>query len=252
MVSLAQGFSYNLRGVKYFWAHRSLWKFALIPVMINIFIFAGFLALSFHYTGDLMGLLLKPLAAFLDVSGDGFLQALLAGIFWVIRQIIRLLVFLLTLVLICLLAYMAGSLINAPFYEMLAEQVLVLHGARADRSFSWKEFFTLLRDGLKFEFFKIIFFGGLTLALTVLSWLPGVGVVFLVLQFILLAWLFAFGICTYPMLLEQVSFQDMLKWGGRRKLRLVGFGLFSLIPLVGLLAMPFQVVGGTLLYLEQL
>lgn len=252
MKALAEGFAYNIKGLRYFWQQKSLWKFVLLPLSINLLLFFVFLSLGLHYADDLLAFLLGPLEGFLTVTAEGFWNTILAALAWLLLLLLKVVFYLLSLIILWVLVYLMSSLVNSPFYERLSESVLKIRGAVEARVFSWRFFFSELGRSLKIELGKALLFATVIVFLTALSWLPAVGPVFVFLQILVLSWLFAWGLCAYPLLVKGLAFKQILLLGLQNKLLLVGFGLFSLVPVVGILMMPFQIVGGTLLCLDRM
>lgn len=250
MKSVFQGFGYNIKGWRFFFAHKTLWKFVLIPFFLNLLFFALILFLYFHFYDDVFAALFKPFAKWDIANPQGFWQNVLDGVYWFLRLLIQAVVFVVSFLIILMSVYLASLVLNGPFYELLSEKVLVLRGELSDKPFAIKEFLIEVKHSLKTEAAKAALFITVTLVLFLLSWIPVLGLVATALQFVFSAWFFAFGVCAYPLVLQRTPVREILKWGTARKSLLFGFGLPSMIPFVGLILMNFQVVGGTLLYVE--
>lgn len=250
MKSIFRGFGYNIKGWRYFFAHKTLWKFALIPFFLNILFFALILFLYFHFYDDVFATLFKPFSKWDIENPQGFWQNVFDVAYWFLRLLMKATIFIVSFLLILMSGYLASLIMNGPFYELLSEKVLVLHGKCEDKSFALKAFFSEIKHSFKNEVAKIVLFITVTFVLFLLSWIPILGIVATVLQFAFSAWFFAFGVCTYPPVLLRLPTSKIIKWGTSHKPLLFGFGLPSLIPFVGLLLMNFQVVGGTLLYMD--
>lgn len=175
---------------------------------------------------------------------------ILDGLLWVVRHLVRVLFFIIALVLLMVGVYFLSSLVNSPFYEAMADKVLFLHDKKEEQPFKMKEFFSDLVHSLKIELFKMLLFLSISVGLFVLNLIPGIGVIFAFLGFLYTSWVFAFGLSSYPMVSEKRRFSEMVKWGRQNKMGLIGFGLPAMIPIFGLLIMNFQVVGGTLFFIE--
>jgi len=230
---------------------KKLWKFALIPLIINILAFILLVTLYVHYYDDIFLIITKPLGTLDIANPHNFLLHILDGLLWFLRGIFKVLFFLISFIIIFLVVLFLSSLVNAPFYEAMAEKILILKNKREDRPFKFNIFWGDLLHSLKIELFKIIFFFGVAALLFLLGWIPVVGPFFSFLGILFAAWVFAFGLCTFPMVINRDGFRDILTWAKSEKMTLIGFGLPSLIPFVGLLIIHFQVVGGTLLFIDR-
>jgi CysZ protein len=251
MFKLIQGFGYNARGLRYFFRHKSLWKFAFIPLLLNLLSLIFFISLYTHFYDDVFRFLLTPFGQLDVVNPQNFWQHALDVAYWVLRAFLQVLIFVISFLLIVICVYLLSLIVNGPFYEILSERVLMLEGARQEKTFAFKVFFQEILHALKVEVFKVSFFIVITVCLFALSWIPIAGFLFTILQFFFTAWFFAFGVCIYPLVLERVPVKGIFSWGRHHKLHLIGFGLPALVPFLGLLLMNFQVIGGTLLYLEK-
>lgn len=245
------GLSYNAIGLRYFCKNKTLWKYAFIPFVLNILGVIFCVSLYLWYFNDIFAFLSKPLGGIDIVDASGFWWSALDAILFFVRHLLKIFIFTLSLLFVFVFVYLAATIVNSPFYEMMAEKILILQGVRTDRSFQFKQFWLEIAHALKIQMAKLLLFTAVTVALTVLSWIPLIGILFSVVQFFFTAWLFAFAICTFPFVIDKKPFSQILKWAWRHKMSFTGFGLPSLIPLLGLFLMSFQVAGGTLLYLEK-
>ncbi len=244
------GISYNFKGLNYFFQNRSLWKYAIIPLVINIIALVALISLYLIYFNDLFFLITKSLGTLDILSPNGFLWHLLDALLWVLRFFLQIIFFLLSFVLIFVAVFILSSLLNAPFYEIMSEQVLIMKNDLEDRPFKLKTFLSEFRHALKIELCKLAMFASLFFMIILFSWIPVIGPIFALIGFFFTSWVFAFGLSTYPMIIHKQSFKKMLNWASTNKSTLIGFGLPSTIPILGLLIIHFQVIGGTLLYLE--
>lgn len=239
-----------MRGFQFFLAQKKLWKFVLIPLVINSLALILLISLYFAYFNDLFVFVTKPLGALDITDPQNYWWHFLDGLLWVARQLLQIVFILLSLVMIFVAVFLLSSLINSPFYESMAEKILILKECREDRPFTMDLFFKETVHSLKIELYKLVLFLSLTVVLVLFSFIPVVGLVFSLLAFIFTSWFFAFGLSAFPMVLDRLKFRQILRWGLNHKMALIGFGLPSMIPIIGLLLISFQVVGGTLLYID--
>lgn len=251
MKKFLTGFSYNFSGFKFLISNKSLWKYCVIPFLINLLLL--FLLVSLYVTcfSQIFVFITKPLGSLNVMDPHGVMLHVADVLLWLIRHVFMVIFFLFSIIMIFVFVFVLGSFINSPFYESLSEKVLILKGVIQDRPFSLKNIFTETWIGLKIEVIKTILFLSFYFVFFLISWIPLLGVLGGVVNFFFTAWLFAYGLCSYPMIIQKVSAPDILRWGRKNKIELVGFGLPSVIPFLGLLTIFFQVVGGTLFYLER-
>jgi uncharacterized protein involved in cysteine biosynthesis len=245
------GLSYNAVGFRYFLKNKTLWKYAFIPLILNILGVIFCVSLYLWYFNDIFAFLSKPLGGIDIVDASGFWWSTLDALLWFVRNLFKIFIFTLSLLFVFVFVYLIATIVNSPFYEMMAEKILILQGVRTDQPFQVKRFLSETAHSLKIQTAKLLLFTAVTVALTIFSWIPLIGILFSLVQFFFTAWLFAFSICTFPFVIDKKPFSQILQWAWRHKLSFTGFGLPSLIPFLGLLLMSFQVTGGTLLCLEK-
>ncbi len=243
------GISYNFRGFDFVRQHKVLWRYIVLPFVINALLFA---LLFWGYVSCFDNILAwgsfstKPVSS--DVVDLG--ATLIAGLMWFLRLIISGIVFLLSLLLLLIVFFILTGFVNAPFYELLAERTLVVLRLRDDLPFTLQRFFHEWRRSMQIEFAKLIYLSLPAVLLLFLSWIPVFGVLFGLASVIFMAWYFAVNVLMYSALLLGQDFKTAMVYAKRHKRLLLGFGLLSLVPFLGFLLMSFQIVGGTLLYVE--
>ncbi|MBU0506540.1 MAG: EI24 domain-containing protein [bacterium] len=243
------GLSYSFKGFGLFSKHHSLWKFALIPFIINVLALILILSLYFLYFNDIFSFITTPLGALDITAPENVFWHILDALLWVVRFLMKALFFLFSFILIFVVIFALSSFINAPFYELLTEQILILHNDLEDRPFKIKNFLSELKHTLAIELYKLLVFASISIALFIGSLIPVLGPFFTLLGFFFAAWVFAFGLCTYPMLIKKHSFKEMISWALNNKSLLVGFGILSTIPVIGILTIHFQVAGSALIHM---
>jgi uncharacterized protein involved in cysteine biosynthesis len=250
MKNFFTGLSYNFTAIQYFFSHKQIWKFTIIPIIVNFFLLILLTTLYLNYFDDIFSFISGPLGSMDVENPEGFWSHALDTILWGVRNLFKIVFFILSLVLIFVGIFILSSIINSPFYESMAEKIMVIEGVFDERPFNWKAMIQETLQSLKMEGFKIILFIAIATALWFLSWIPIVGFVFTVIGFFFTSWLFAMGICTFPMIIEHRKFKEILSWALNKKSTLIGFGIPSLIPFLGIMILPMQVIGGTLLYIK--
>ncbi len=126
MTNFISGFGYNFKGLGYLTSHRELWKFVVIPFLISIVIFAGLVSFYFGYFSQILAFLQRPFVA-LDVTDpQGFLSYVLDGVLWFVRQLLTVVVFAVSSVFMAVLGYFIVNIVSAPFYEAMADKIMLL------------------------------------------------------------------------------------------------------------------------------
>lgn len=241
MNRLLKGLKFNISGLSYLGRHRELWRFILIPWFINTAFFVVLIVLYVSFFSEIFAIIAAPLAKLAISQTTGFFWQVLDSLLWLVRGILSILLVCLSLIVMFVLVFMISALVNSPFYEAMADRIVGAQAPARSPLFN-------LAHSLKIELYKFSLFLSLFAVFFALSFLPGIGIFFLLLSYVFSAWAFAFGLATYPMVSGRAGFSQMLAWGRAHGVELVGFGLPATIPLFGLLILPLQVVGGTLLY----
>ncbi len=252
VVDVVRGFRLAFRGVTFLAQHRTLWKWALLPALVNVVVFAAAFAVFWHVYPDLYNL----------ATGFFPLDPPTSWYAWLWVAPLRLLAWLIGLLLLAtalVVLYLAflilGTVIAAPFLDVLAQRVELLVSERTPPGpTSFLATLCEIGAALVTELQKLGFFLVVQLALF------GLGLVPLLTPFTTLAAVL-FTILFLP--LEYAGFamdHRQLRFAQRRDLiwrhrwLMLGFGtaafLTLLMPLLNFVCLPALVVGGTLLILQ--
>jgi CysZ protein len=252
VVEGGQGFALAFRGVAFLWQQRVLWKWAILPVAVNVVVFAAAFALFLYSYPDLY----NRATSFLPLEPPAAWYAWL----WVaplrlLAWVIGLLLLVTALVVIYFAFLLLGTVLAAPFLDVLAQRVeaLVASGAPAV-PVAMPGPLQAMGHSVSLELRKLGFFLAVQMVLFLLGLLP------------LLTPLTVLAATLFTMLflpLEYAGFamdHRQLRFAQRRALiwrhgwLMLGFGaaafLTMLVPLVNFICLPALVVGGTLLFLH--
>ena len=248
-----RGFQLAFRGAAFLRQHRSLWRWAFLPALVNLIVFAVAFTVYIWLFSDIYAL----------ATGFIHLEAPKAWYGWIWVAPLRFLAWLIgALLLVASLAvlYLAflllGTAIASPFLDVLAQRVeAIVTGHVSEERVSWPRVLRSFTASLVLELKKIGFF----LAIQVVLFLLGLLIPPLLPFTVIAATLFT--ILFLPM--EYASFamdHRQLHFAQRRQLiwqhrwLMLGFGTAAfftlLIPLLNFICLPILVVGGTLLFLH--
>ena len=214
--------------------------FVLLPLAINLVLFAGLIYFAGHEFSQWVDHLMPTLPSWL-----GFLSYILWPLF--VALVVLMVFFCFTLV---------ANIVAAPFNSFLAEKVeVVVRGQDDFPPFKWAELAREVPRTLNRELRKLGYFLPRTLALFVLSLIPVVNVVAAPLWLLFGVWMMAIQYIDYPADNHKMSWPDMLAWLRQKRWQSLGFGgivyLVLLIPVVNLLMMPAAVAGATLFWVRE-
>jgi CysZ protein len=241
VVSFLQGLSAPFHGLAFLWRNRSLWKYAWIPLLINIALFAGLGAVFVTLFPDLIHRVLP--------EGNAWYWAVLSVLLWVVGSILLGIFFLFAFTVV-------GNIIAGPFNDLLSERVEEL--VRGTPSIPPPSFAQQLRnvgrsalESLK----RLVFYLAGSLVLLLWNLIPGAGT--LIYAVTSGAWTFLFLALEFAdYYLARYWTRFWTRWAriwSQRWASLgfgAGSGLLLLIPLLNLLLIPGAVTGATLLWLR--
>lgn len=238
-----RGFSAYFKGYRFIIRQRSLWRYSLLPGLLNCLVFAGVVVLVFNFAGKGFNRILALLGAN-------------TAWYWVPVRII--LIAALVIVgynLLIILYNILANIVCGPFNAILAGKVYRLRMGRPLARNPWGDFLQIFRDigfEIRFLFYSIT----VNLLLLLLNLLPAVGSLLYVLRshyftFTLLGWP---HLCR-PAAMQGHTFQPQRRLVMERRSLCAGFGaavfLLMFVPVINLLVMPGSVSGGVLLYCEE-
>ncbi len=239
MNNFTLGFKLPFQGIKFLKENKKLWKYSLIPMLINIIVFVVLGYLSFHY---LMGWLAAKLLTT-----------------WYLAILFYLFLALAISVFAIIIAFIFSAIYNiiaAPFNDLLSEKVEELvKNKKIEEKFSLKllagDIFRTVLEEVK----KLLLFGGVQILLLFLNLLPIIGnLAYAVLSFVFTCWFLAYEYVDYPMARKRMEFKEKKGLLLKNKGFSFGFGLATfiliIIPVLNLIFMPACVVAGTLAYLK--
>lgn len=232
-----------VRGARYLWqgmrliTKPELRAFVVVPLLVNVLIFALAILLGIHQFAVLMDQLMALVPGWL-----AWLEWLLWPLFGIVLLILVFHVFALV-----------ANVIAAPFNNLLATKVeQLVTGRSIEDEGEWRELLTTLVPTLLEEMRKLLYALRLALPCLLLIWVPVLGPL---LWFVYTAWMLAVEYSDYPMGNHGLSFREMRERLGTRRTLSLGFGsaatAMSMVPVVNFLLMPSAVAGATLMWVRE-
>lgn len=238
---LREGFGFLFR-------HPTLWLWVALPWLIAILMLVGIWALFFNHFGDFYEFLFRQMGLETLARGEGFWAALIFGVLWILKQIVKVFLFLVSLILISFAGFIVYSIAAAPFLDLLAEKVGALSGNAEAPPFSFRRLAKSIRQSIGVELKKAALFLAIPILLWVLNFIPVAGnILYLALTCFFGMWALGLSCVDYAMGHQLLPFAQRLSFCRRHKFALMGFGIPFLIPFAPLLLQAPMVVGGTLL-----
>lgn len=214
-------------------------RFVIIPLLINVLIFAG-----------LIWLLADQFGVFIDWMTPTLPDWLL-WLTWLLWLIFGLVAFIVLFFGFSILA----NLVGAPFNSYLAAAVenhLTGQALPASGKSFWQEAVEALLGELK----KILYYLLWAIPLLIINFIPGINLLAPVLWAVFGAWMLSLEYMDYPLGNYGLTFPAIRRKIREQRMLSLGFGgavmLATLIPLFNFLVMPVAVAGATALRVEQL
>lgn len=238
--NLLRGADYLARGARML-SHPALRTFVVVPLLVNIVIFASLWGVAFAY---------------LSQTVDNWIAAIpewLAFIEWLLWPLLIALFALLTGYLFTAVALLIAS----PFNTLLAEKAEELVTGRpiAGLEGLWPALLSVPR-GVWRELQKLLYYLPMAVLVLILTFIPPISALSPLLWFLLGAWMMSLQFIDYPMDNHQLDFAKVREAARSRRLSSLGFGglvaLCAGIPVVNFFVVPAAVVGATLLWCEEL
>jgi len=149
-----------------------------------------------------------------------------------------------------------GNILLGPFNDMLSEKVEVLYtGSSLDEPFKLKVLLADILRSIKVGIGKLLLYVGGLLALLALNLLPVIGSgLYGVLVGIYTLFFLGWEYVDYSMERWKFRFRVKVKYSFRNAAAFIGFGagasLMLFVPIINLAAIPFCVIGATLLFCD--
>jgi CysZ protein len=234
------GAGYLPRGFRLLWARGSR-RYAVLPLLINLLVFAVLMLMGMNAFGGLIDSLMP--------AADGWWAVLARWLLWLAFGISLLLLMFFTFTLV-------ANLLSAPFNGLLAAAVeYQLRGQTIDPPPDWAQ---LLRDVLPVllnETGKFAYYLAWALPLLLLFIVPLLQLLAPAAWMLFSAWMMALQYLDYPMSKQQLRFRQVRTSVGQHRWLSLGFGAAvttgTLLPVVNLFVMPAAVAGATALWLER-
>ena len=237
-MKLVKGFGYLLQGARLL-LHPGLRLFVLLPLLVNIIMFALGLGLLISFVGGWMGGVVAWLPEWMSgiTSFLWFLFVIFFGmaVFFSFNLL--------------------ANFIAAPLNGLLAEKVQLHLTGQDLGAANLGSIVASIPRSVGREISKLTYYLPRILLLLVLTLIPGINVVAPWLWILFSAWMMVIQYVDYPMDNNGVSFPKMKRRLSQQRLLHLGFGggvsLLLMVPVVNFFVMPIAVAGATALYVSE-
>lgn len=213
-------------------------RYVAIPLIINIFLFAGVIYFGADKIDGLFEQYLPNWLAWLEF------------ILWPLIIIASLLVVFFTFTLV-------ANVIGGPFNGVLSEKIE--EHLTQQKINSNESYLNLLRDagmGISNEIRKLTYIAVRAIPLLILFLIPGLNLIAPILWIIFGAWMLAIEYLDYPMGNHKMSFKQQIALLKNNRFLCLGFGLvllfMTITPILNFFSMPVGVAAATSLWVKNL
>lgn len=235
-----------LNGIKYLFQGFRLLnqpgvrQYVIIPLVINVLIFAGLGYLAFGWLDGLVTQMMNDLPEWLQ---------------W-ISWLIWLIIYGASIVLLYFTFTVMANFVSAPFNGVLSEAIEEhITGEKKQDDTPWHQAIMQAGPAIKEEIVKFTYSITRSLPFFVLFFIPGVNFIASPLWMMFGAWMLAIQYADYPFSNAGVEFKRLRTQLGSKRLMVFGFGctvmLGTMIPIINLFIIPAAVAGATVMYLKE-
>ncbi|MDX9710471.1 MAG: sulfate transporter CysZ [Trichloromonas sp.] len=240
--NFSRGFFSHWQSARFLLRHPSLWKYVLIPFLINLVVFSGSVYLGMDFFNDSVVQLIP--------RGEAWYWATLYYFLWIIAVAV-------TTVVVFFSFTVIGNLIASPFNDLLSERTEnLISGQRDEEPFSLSTFGRDALVTLAVEVKKISLFVFAMLALLLLNLLPVFGsLLYSILAVLLTLFFLVVEYMGFVFSRKRLNFSEQRRYILARKTTMLGFGAGVLallaIPFLQFACIPVAVVSATRLWCEE-
>lgn len=209
-------------------------RYVLVPLLLNILVYAGFASCAYHYTQSAHQWL------------NSYLPHWLSAVAW----FLWLLSFIGILFFFTYIFTTIANIIAAPFNGLLSEKVEeIILGHPPKNAMSFKELCWLLPKTFMRQVQLFFYFLPRAVIILVLFFIPGINIVAGILWFLFASWMMSVQYFDYPFDNNHVGFKPMIKTMKQHRWLHLQLGILinilSIIPVVNLFVIPGAVAAAT-------
>lgn len=213
----------------------ALRRFVIVPLLINIALFASAL---YFFSQKIDSWLEQLLPSWLS-----FLEYILLPLLWI------------TMFLIVFYSFtLLANLIAAPFNSLLAARVEARLSDDTVETINADAFWKILLRSIGSELTKMLYLIKWFIPLLILTFIPVLNIIAPFAWFLFAAWSFALEYTDYPLGNHGKLFPAVREYNRKNTMRALGFGsvvfLLTSIPFLNFIAMPVAVCGATRLTIK--
>jgi uncharacterized protein involved in cysteine biosynthesis len=234
---ISEGFGFHVRGIRFSFRNLSFLGLCTFPFLMTLTLYVlGFYIFTL-YADDLLNL------AWHIEAGER--SKYIGWLYWAYMHIVKFFLYVLVLVLMFYTFIIFSNILASPVYDHISakyEQACCQHVREGQAPSSSRGMFTIMKEELKKAVLMLV------IPLTLL-FIPVIGAF---LGFVVGAVFIAWDYVDFSLSRDYPLLKDRIRALWRHKFFLLGFGCPLLIPLLGLMILPFAILSGTKLYFDKM
>jgi CysZ protein len=229
--AFSQGPKYHLEGIKFGFKNPYFLAMAALPFFVTLFLYVfGFYLFNAH-VDSLLDLVWQV--------NPGESSKLVGWLHWSYTHIVKFFIYIIALAVMFYTFVVCANVLASPVYDHISEKYQrMFHSNQA--SSSTRGILTIMKEEMKKAVFMLII-------PLILLFIPVIGSF---LGFVVAAVFIAWDFVDFSLARDCPLFRDRMKTLWKHKFRLMGFGVPLLVPFVGIMVLPFAILGSTKLYYD--
>jgi CysZ protein len=237
IIAFSEGWRFHIRGIRFGFGHPSFLILSIVPFLITLALYSFAFYMFALYADDLLRMIWHVEA--------GEFSPYVGWLYGVCLYVIKFFLYLIVLVVMFYTFIVVSNVLASPVYDYISkryEQVHYQNASREQATSSAKGMLTVMKEEVK----KAMLMIAIPLPLLLI---PVAGTV---LSFIVAGAFIAWAYIDFSLSRDYPLLKDRIKAVWRYKFILLGFGCPLLVPFLGLIIMPFAILGSTKLYFDRM
>ena len=235
--AFSDGSRFHVRGIRFGFSHPSFLFLAVLPFLVTVTLYIVAFYIFVDYSDDLLRMVWSP------ETGES--SWVMGWLHWSYTHIVKWILYLVVLVIMFYTFIVISIVLASPVYDYISvkyQRSYYQNAPEEEATSSGKGLLTILKEELKKAVLMLI----IPLPL---FFVPVVGTL---LSFLVASVFIAWDFADFSLSRDCPLLKDRLRAVWQHKWSLLGFGSPLLIPFLGLVIMPFAILGATTLYFDRI
>ena len=232
-----EGFTFHVKGIRFAFQHLSFMLLSTLPFLITLSLYILGFYMFTQYADDLLHVVWR-----ID-AGES--SKYIGWLYWAYMHIVKLFLYLIALVVLFYTFIVFSNILASPVYDHIVskyERIRYQPAHEEQTRSTAKGVVTVVKEEVK----KALLMLFIPLPLVFIPVIGGL------LGFVLAAAFIAWDYIDFSISRDYPIIKDRIKALWRHKFLLLGFGCPILIPFLGLIILPFAILGSTKLYFDKI